>query len=54
MLLKTMIFIYIGTALSAMQHFNENEFIEKEKTAISHIANFCLGKPKKTFAQRLI
>jgi hypothetical protein len=48
-LLKTIIFICLGTTLSAMQHFNKNEFIEKEKTAISHIANFCLGKPKKNF-----
>jgi hypothetical protein len=43
MLMKAIIFIYLGAGLSAMQHFNENEFLEKEKTAISHIANYCLS-----------
>jgi hypothetical protein len=44
MLLKTIIFICLGTAISAFQQFNE-----KEKNAMSHFTNFCLGKPKIDF-----
>ena len=49
MLVKTIIFIYLATVISAFQEFNENEFLVKEKTAISHIANYCLDKPKRDF-----
>jgi len=49
MLFYAIIFIYLGADLSAMQYFNENEFLEKEKNAMSHIANYCLDKPKRNF-----